>query len=484
MASLCFVDWNYRNFKHNHKETTMRNESCYEKVKETELMGTIANLFKEFKIGSLLNSSNINNTKGATPLEIFSIVFNLCFIGKNLFEGVVRNKNIKLNKRHVYGFLNNPFFNWRKMLLLLSARIYLTFKGLTSECDEEVLVVDDSPYDRSRSKVVELLAKVFDHNSKRYLKGFRTLTLGWSDGISFLGLDFCLLSSSKKKNRHQEANEEIDRRSCGGKRRQEAVQKATEMLVPMVKRALIFTKVRARRLLMDSWFSYPKLIHELLEYVDVICMVKNHKNVFYEYEQKKYRLSALYNVLKKRRGKAVVKASVVVETSYGDKVKIIFVKSNKERGWLALLSTDLDLEDNEIIRLYGKRWDIEVFFKMCKQHLKMVKEIQLRNFDGLIAHTTIVMIRYNFLSYHQRMETDLRSYSDAFRDFFDEMSNLSFIEALSRILVVVADRLRKTTELSERIVNEIIDAIMSSTIHFFNLGPRKPSDYCFSTVNQ
>jgi len=38
---------------------------------------------------------------------------------------------------------------------------------------------------------------------------------------------------------------------------------------------------------------------------------------------------------------------------------------------LALLSTDITIADEEIIRLYGKRWDIEVFFKMCKQHLKM-----------------------------------------------------------------------------------------------------------------
>jgi len=30
-------------------------------------------------------------------------------------------------------------------------------------------------------------------------------------------------------------------------------------------------------------------------------------------------------------------------------------------------------------------WLIEVFFKMCKQHLKLVKEIQIRNYDGLIV---------------------------------------------------------------------------------------------------
>ena len=43
----------------------------------------------------------------------------------------------------------------------------------------------------------------------------------------------------------------------------------------------------------------------------------------------------------------------------------------QKTGLLALLSTDITIADEEMIRLYGKRWDIEVFFKMCKQHLKM-----------------------------------------------------------------------------------------------------------------
>ncbi len=41
---------------------------------------------------------------------------------------------------------------------------------------------------------------------------------------------------------------------------------------------------------------------------------------------------------------------------------MIFVPCDKNRGWLALLSTDITIADGEIIRLYSKRWDIEVFF--------------------------------------------------------------------------------------------------------------------------
>ncbi len=34
----------------------------------------------------------------------------------------------------------------------------------------------------------------------------------------------------------------------------------------------------------------------------------------------------------------------------------------------------MGLSEEEIIRVYGKRWDIEVFFKICKSCLKLVKE--------------------------------------------------------------------------------------------------------------
>ncbi len=45
--------------------------------------------------------------------------------------------------------------------------------------------------------------------------------------------------------------------------------------------------------------------------------------------------------------------------------RIVLVRSEKQKSqWLALLTTDLTLSEEEIIALYGKRWDIEVFFKM------------------------------------------------------------------------------------------------------------------------
>ena len=39
---------------------------------------------------------------------------------------------------------------------------------------------------------------------------------------------------------------------------------------------------------------------------------------------------------------------------------------------------------------------IEVCFKILKQHLKLEKEAQLRDYDGPVGHTTVVMIRLCF----------------------------------------------------------------------------------------
>ncbi|MDR3584257.1 MAG: hypothetical protein P4L59_02905 [Desulfosporosinus sp.] len=49
------------------------------------------------------------------------------------------------------------------------------------------------------AKAVELLAKFWDHAKGCHYQGFRMLTLGWSDGHSFLPVDFSLLSLNKSQ---------------------------------------------------------------------------------------------------------------------------------------------------------------------------------------------------------------------------------------------------------------------------------------------
>ena len=62
----------------------------------------------------------------------------------------------------------------------------------------------------------------------KYKRGFTMLTLGWSDGYSFIPTGFNLLSSAKKSNRYQEISEDIDHRTNGFRARKEALMKKTD----------------------------------------------------------------------------------------------------------------------------------------------------------------------------------------------------------------------------------------------------------------
>lgn len=437
-----------------------------------EKVSIFSNFFSEFKVGSLLNQSGIRKTKGAAPLAVFTIVFNLAFIGKNFFQGVIKNETITIGKDAVYNFLNSNTYNWRRFTLLLSVRIYTLIQSLLDDSSEEVLIFDETVYPRNRSKKVELLARVRDHSKGQYIKGFRALGLAWSDGISTLGLDFALLSSADKKHRYNGITKSVDKRTCGYKRRIEATSKSTDLMAPMLKRALGMG-IRAKYLLLDSWFSAPPVIATLRQHIHIICMLKDVPNWRYEYDGKKLRLRDLYGKLKKKRGNARIKASAVVRLSNGEEARIIFVPSEKKRRWLAILSTDKELAEEEIVRLYGKRWDIEVFFKMCKQHLKLADEIQIRDFDGLIAHTSMVFARYNILSWFQRQQTDGRTFGGMFRICCKEMENIKFIDALSRIMQIAMAVMQGAGKIPEKVLESIMSTVMGIAIAFFGFSGDK-----------
>ncbi|GAB6145860.1 hypothetical protein JCM12294_32990 [Desulfocicer niacini] len=74
-------------------------------------MGIIYEHLSRLTVGTLLNRSGITKTKGATPLAIFSALFKLSFSRANLFQGIVKNKEIQVDKGAVYNFLNSSTYN-------------------------------------------------------------------------------------------------------------------------------------------------------------------------------------------------------------------------------------------------------------------------------------------------------------------------------------------------------------------------------------
>lgn len=409
--------------------------------------------------------SGIRKLRGASPLALFMAIFLLPFEGSNFFQGIVKNRALPFKKDAAYDLLKNPRRSWRKFMLILAIKAVNFFNRLTDEKREKVLIIDDSTYDRSRSKAVELPAWIFDRSSRKSIKGFKLLTPGWSDGASFLPLDFVLCSSAKAGKRIQGITKESDKRTCGYKRRPEAMTKSTEHLEVMIQ-CVLGLGLKAGCILVDSWFSFPIILAKPGRHLPVICMGKNMPRVFYRHNNAWLTLGSLYAKLRKRPGKAKILAGTIVETGQGQKVKIVFVRHRHKRDWLAILSAKTDLPDEEIVRIYGKRRDIEVFFKMEKHRLNLEKEVQLRDYDGMIGHITITMMRYIFLAFEQRCHDDPGTIGDLFFACSDEIDDLSLAEALQRLPALALDKVRSSGEFAEAAILAMIDAIMGAAIGF------------------
>ncbi len=432
----------------------------------------IDDFFDRFRIGTLLHRCGIRKRHGYSVRSLTQAIFTLPFVGKNFFRGIVINPEIAFGKDAAYQLLKATTYNWRKLLLHLGLELYRFFNQLTNENREAVLIIDDSTYCRSRSKTVELLSRVRDHTSGRIVKGFRMLTVCWSDGVSCLPLDFLLLSSAHEKRRVCGHLKTMDKRCCAYRRRKEATAKATQHLEAMIARILSYG-INARYLLMDSWFTLPAVVSSLAKHIDVIGMVRKTPMIHYVFNGKKMDLMAIYRQLKKRRGRAKILTSTVVALKDGRHAKLVFARDNRKKDWLALLSTDTELSEEDIVRIYGKRWDIEVFFKMAKQHLKLAKEIQSRDFDALIAHTSIVFMRYMFVIYQCRLETDHRTFGELFYRCCSEVDDISFIEALYRVLSLAVAQLNTIGTFCGKTASAFFDAIINTALQCVGLSKNK-----------
>jgi len=441
---------------------------------EKQIISVINKFFKDFRIGALLKQSNFFKESGVPCLQVLKYLFRLIFTGKSLFIALDSEDKPEFSKNVVYRLLNSVRYNWHKFLLLLASTVIKDkIEPLTSDERVNVFIVDDSLYERPRSKEVELLARVKDHTDGRYKRGFRMLTLGWSDGNTFCPLSFTHLSSQDRKNRYCEQVEDLDKRTVGYRNRTNATRKSTDVMIDMLKQAQGYVD-SAKYVLFDSWFCFPGILLKIKGLgLHTIAMMKSMKTVKYSYQGKCLDLNSLYASIRKKRGRAKILASIIVGIGKDDDgnevlAKVVFVRDrNNRKNWLALISTDTNLADEEIIRIYGKRWNIEVFFKMCKSYLKLQREFQGRSYDCMVAQTAIVFSRYIMLALESRNNKDLRTWGELFHACCDELHDIKFIEALQLIIDLLKSILGEKLLLTKQQIDELLEYFIVSLPAYF-----------------
>ena len=427
----------------------------------------------EFHVSQILRSCNAYKMRGFSVMAIFLVALEQAFKRRSFYQ---QKKDvpeaIPFERDTFYRFMNSCAIHWRKFMLLLStAIIQQAIAPLTSHCRRNVLIIDDSLFSRNRSKKVELLARVYDHVSGKYVKGFRMLTLGWSDGNTFLPLSHCLLSSASKQQQLQGASADVDPRSNGGRQRKLAQSKAPEVVLALLC-AAHEAGAPAQHVLFDSWFCSPASLHQIhaIGY-DVIARVKKIEKMHFCFQGRMQDVKSIYRSQKKRCGRSAYLLSVQAEAVKDGKrlpVQLVFVRNRAQRGdYLVLVSTDLSLSEEEIIQTYGKRWNIEVFFKMCKSYLKLSKETRSISYDALTAHTSIVFTRYMMLALEQRRNIDERSIGELFFLTIDELEDLRYLDALALLLNLLMDCAKEAEILDEQQLNQLLELFLAKLPDFW-----------------
>lgn len=341
---------------------------------------------------------------------------------------------------------------------------------LTDDERQNVLIIDDTLFERPNSKKVELLSRVFDHTTHKFKRGFRLLTLGWSDGNTFLPVAGRLLSSEKEENVYQAASESIDKRTIGFRRRKQAQTKATKVMIDLLKQAKK-AGIQANQVLFDTWFCYPSTLLAVKNCgFDVIAMTKKSTRIHCMFQGKRQSVMDIYKSCKKRRGRSkyLLSVEITVEKD-GESIpaKLVYVRNrNKKNDWLVLISTDTTLSEDEIIRLYGKRCDIEVFFKVCKSYLKLGKECRSLSYDAMTAHVAVVFTRYMMLSLERRQNEDQRSLGELFLLTCDELTDITVEKSLMLIMEILIKAIEDRLFLTKKQISDFLDAFIELLPNF------------------
>src|SRR5574344_1549992 len=378
---------------------------------------SLKQLFSYLGVSALLKQANFKERAGyGSPVsELYFKEISSCFFSKNkTFHcnfTASNQTNVCSSKSSLYRFLSNEHNNWRKFLLLLASRVISKIKHLSNSDRKFCFVLDDSVLERAKGKEVELLARIHDHVSQSFVKGFTCIQLGWTDGNSYIPVNNALLSSSKEENRYCEASVAID----------------------LIKQSLN-AGICADYVLMDSWFTTEPFIQEVTALgLDVIGMVKALKQRYW-YNGKQLNLRKLYQAIPNKHNADII-CSAKVKTKNGINVKIVFIRNrNSHREYLALLSTDLNISDEDIVRQYSKRWLIETNFRAQKQYFKLGTETYARNYDNLISFMTMSSVRYVIMEFSRRYNSDTRSLGELFRNTSEQLEDIPFIDAIDSLM--------------------------------------------------
>ncbi len=274
-------------------------------------------------------------------------------------------------------------------------------------------------------------------------------------------LDFAIAMNKYARVAIEDFTNKVDQRTNAHKRRLETMKGKSQIAIDMVKRA-VNNGIYADYLLVDSWYSKPVFIKEMNELgLKVISRIANN-NKIWNFIGKEKSLEAIYNKFKALKiakpgtyGKKIKYNyfSVIVEHKNAGKLKVVFIKTKEKL--IPIVSTDLEINDEEIIETYKRRWDIEQGYKELRQHFGFGQE-ENRIYEALIARITLSFFTYNIVSYINRIANEPQTIGGLFKDLECELHTLAIA---MQTFILILDEIAKIEDIVKR--NEDLVSIIT-----------------------
>ena len=399
---------------------------------ENDTKSLISSFLHLIGLGQLSKQVNFKRHSAISLTMIIAWLFEARFSRRSFYRA---QASPDFSPRTARNVLNDGRINWQKLLCLVAVKLIGILRPVIDQRRRLALIVDHTLIAHPYSLKTELLARTFDHDHHQYLTGYRNLTIGWSDGNTFLPVNFALMSTRKKQNLVGASARVVDQRTIAGQRRAQAQRKMNEVVIELIRQARNLGVV-TKYVLFDSWYSSLQMFWRLKQLgLDSVAMLKRSSKVYYRYRGRAYSVKALYPCLLNSRRPQMkdYQYSCIVEADYqGHRfpVKLVFVaKKGFKNQYLVLASTSTQLTPQE----YSRRWSIETYFKAAKQYLRL-NASQIQSYDGQVAQITITALTYLFLAWQERQAQNDRTLGDLFYLMNAALPEIKFIEALVYLL--------------------------------------------------
>ena len=425
-----------------------------------KLKNPIYKTMQLLNLKTILTKSNFTKREGvAVHMVILHFVYMLVMNKK--MSTFMKQSNDSLKKDVYYRLLSNSSYNWRSLLTLSAAKILSKLHKVQDAKAIKVLILDDTIEGKVGKNVEGSCDKLWSNKEKRTVRGINVVSLNYSDGFSNFMLDFTIAMNKYARVAIEDFSNKIDHRTNAYKRRLETMKGKSQIAIDMVKRA-VNNGIYADYLLVDSWYSKPVFIKEMNTLgLRVISRIANN-NKIWNFIGKEKTLEAIYNKAKEGKkskqgqyGKKIKYTyfSVVVEHNNAGMLKIVFIKTKEKL--IPIVSTDLEINEEEIIEIYKRRWDIEQGYKELRQHFGFGQE-ENRIYEALIARITLSFFTYNIVSYINRISNEPKTIGGLFKDLECELHTLAIA---MQTFIIILDEIAKIEDIVKR--NEDLVSIIA-----------------------